>query len=224
MLGALGPARRRGGAGRGFTVIELMVVVALVAVILALAAPSMYDYLVRQRVAGINAELVTDLELARSEAIARNADVYVTFRVDDDSMTCYTIHTLANFGRCDCRKPIGTACLKSDGTPYVGAHEIKTVQVPRSTNAVLVPPAEGYSTSNQVIFSKTRGMIDWQGHRPLTPSGDDDFANYVANWAHFSVGVESPRGGRLRTQINITGRPQVCSPDGSFTGVPRCGG
>ena len=38
----------------------------------------------------------------------------------------------------------------------------------------------------------------------------------------FRVGVESTLSGKLRTSVGITGRPQVCSPDGSFSGVPRC--
>ncbi len=72
MLGAL----RRNGTrrARGLTMVEMMVVVAIAAVILTLTAPSMRDFLARQRVAAINAELVTDLQLARSEAIARNSD------------------------------------------------------------------------------------------------------------------------------------------------------
>lgn len=212
MLGALGPARRRGGAGRGFTVIELMVVVALVAVILALAAPSMYDYLVRQRVAGVAAELMTDLQFARTEAVTRNRNVWVTFRTDDAAgrppMTCYTIYTRGNVGICDCRRPIGSACDNE-----AEFEEIKTVQLLRSTRVELNPPA---SPANQVIFSGTRGLAEWKGHK----LGD---AGYASDWADFAVDVTSARSGVLRVRVKLTGRPQLCSPDGSISGVPACG-
>jgi prepilin-type N-terminal cleavage/methylation domain-containing protein len=218
MLGAL----RRNGTrrARGLTMVEMMVVVAIAAVILTLTAPSMRDFLARQRVAAINAELVTDLQLARSEAIARNDEVCVTFRADHSELTCYTVHTLGIFGQCDCRKPIGTACLKSDGTAIPGAIEVKTVQVPRSTSVTLVPPVPGHSVSNQVIFTAVKGLVDWEGHRPGTTPAD--FANYAQTWADFPIGVESSRSGKLRTQVIMAGQPQVCSPDGSIRGVVEC--
>lgn len=212
MLGALGPARRRGGAARGFTVIELMVVVALVAVILALAAPSMYDYLVRQRVAGVAAELMTDLQFARTEAVTRNRNVWVTFRTDDAAgrppMTCYTIHTLGAVGECDCRKPIGSAC---DAVAEI--QEIKTVQLLRSTHVELQPPDW---PANQLLFSAARGLAGWQGHFATDPG-------YTSDWHDYEVDIASARSGVLRARVNLTGRPQLCSPNGSISGVPACG-
>jgi type IV fimbrial biogenesis protein FimT len=205
MLGALmraGPHRPR-----GLTMVEIMVVVAIAAVILTLTAPSMRDFLARQRVAAINAELVTDLQLARSEALARSREVYVTFRTDHDALTCYTVHTLGTVGRCDCRRAIGSAC---DALPEV--IEIKTVQVPRSTSVTLRPPD---APGNRVVFSRTQGLAAWEGHYASDP-------DYVADWADFPVGVESSRSGKLRTQVNIAGRPQVCSPDGSIRGAAAC--
>lgn len=53
----------------GLTLIELMITIAVVGVLLALAAPSFYEFMLVQRLKGVNAELVTDLQLARSEAV-----------------------------------------------------------------------------------------------------------------------------------------------------------
>ena len=72
---------------QGFTLIELMVVVALAAVLVALTAPSFSNFLSKRRVEGIVAELATDLQYARSEAVARNQNVSVTFGTN-----CYVIH------------------------------------------------------------------------------------------------------------------------------------
>jgi prepilin-type N-terminal cleavage/methylation domain-containing protein len=195
----------------GLTVIEMMVVVVVAGVILALAVPSMRDFLARQRVAAVNAELVTDLQFARSEAVARNREVYLSFRsaprAGSPPMSCYTIHTLGVVGNCDCRKPLGTACDAA-----VDLVEIKTVQVLNDTTVALqhLPwPA------SRLGFSSTKGLAFWSGHLSTDP-------NYVADWQDFRIGVESTLSGKLRTSTGITGRPQVCSPDGSFSGVPRC--
>lgn len=214
MLGQVAPGKtvRRGGAAAaagaaGFTVIEMMVVVMVAAVILALAVPSFRDFIARQRVAAVNAELVTSLQLARSEAVARDWSVFVTFQTDDlpgqPPMTCYTVHTLRAVGVCDCRKALGTACTGTD------VEEIKTVQVLRSTNVTLVPPE---SPTAQLIFEARRGLASWSGHS----------ASSVASWADFVVDVQSSVNGKLRTLVNLTGRSQVCSPDGSIRGVAAC--
>ena len=57
--------------------IELMVVVTLVAVLLALAIPSMSGFLKRRAVAAAVEQFASDMRLARSEAIKRSASVTV---------------------------------------------------------------------------------------------------------------------------------------------------
>lgn len=69
------PARRH---ARGFTLIELMIVVTLMAVMLGLAAPSFRDFVAGQRVKTAAGEYASALVQARSEAIKRNANVTVT--------------------------------------------------------------------------------------------------------------------------------------------------
>lgn len=194
---------------RGLTVIELMVVVGVVAVLAALAAPSLREFMARQRVAAVNAELVTDLQYARSEAVARDIVVAITFRTEPRAgsppMSCYTLHTRGVAGICDCRKPPGTACSG-------GLVEFKTVQVLASTGVSLMPPA---FPANWIDFTGTKGFAYWAGHRPTD-------ANYSPDWQDYIVGVESSVSGKLRTAVGITGRTQVCSPDGSISGAPRC--
>jgi type IV fimbrial biogenesis protein FimT len=189
-------ARRAKRPTRGFTIIELMTVVLVAGVLLALAVPSMREFAVRQRVKAINAELVTDLQFARSESVARGGvgAVRVYFRISDPTMTCYTIHTAGTaVGRCDCRKPLGTAC---DGV--AGLEELKTVQVLRSTTVTLQAPD---APDNFVDFSGLQGL---------------------SNRNDFRVTVASSLSGQLRTTTNTFGRPQVCSPNGSISGVPTC--
>jgi type IV fimbrial biogenesis protein FimT len=63
---------------RGFTLIELMVVVALAAIMASLAAPSFKSFVSGQRVKTAASEFVMAAIFARSEAIKRNADVTIT--------------------------------------------------------------------------------------------------------------------------------------------------
>jgi len=62
----------------GFTVIEMMVVVAIIAILSMLAVPSMRDMITTQRVKTASFDMFAGLVLARSEAIKRNTSVPIT--------------------------------------------------------------------------------------------------------------------------------------------------
>ncbi len=63
----------------GFTLIELMIVLAVLVIIITLAAPSFNDALERRRLAGAGDEIFNAVNYARSEAIMRNTDVLIRF-------------------------------------------------------------------------------------------------------------------------------------------------
>lgn len=64
-------------SNRGFTLIELMIAVSLLAVVAALAAPAMGDFIVRQRVTSQAGDLALAMALARSEAIKSSTSIAV---------------------------------------------------------------------------------------------------------------------------------------------------
>ena len=63
---------------RGFTLIELMVVVALAALLVGLGVPSFKGFIATQRLKTAASDFSMSAVFARSEAIKRNADVTVT--------------------------------------------------------------------------------------------------------------------------------------------------
>lgn len=71
---------------RGFTLIELLVTIAVAAILLAVAVPSFQSFLMNNRMASQANDLITALNLARSEAVRRAANVTVC--ASSDGATC----------------------------------------------------------------------------------------------------------------------------------------
>jgi type IV fimbrial biogenesis protein FimT len=62
---------------RGFTLIEVLIVIVIAGVLATLAAPSFREYIFNQKIRNASFDLIASLSYARSEAITRNAAVDV---------------------------------------------------------------------------------------------------------------------------------------------------
>ncbi len=78
---------------RGFTLIELMVVIALIAILTAIAIPSYQTFMVRSRLKGAARQVMSDLMNARMMAVSLNQNVKV--HIEGDGHT-YQIWSDAN--------------------------------------------------------------------------------------------------------------------------------
>jgi type IV fimbrial biogenesis protein FimT len=188
---------------RAFTLVELLIVVALTAVVLSLAAPSLRDFILVQRLKSISSSLVTDMQYARSEAVSRGKNVWVYFKLPSNTqpMSCYTIYTDSNSAvvsqrlRCNCTLAPGSRCQST-------ATELKTVQIPTDLAVRL-----GIDTGVQATdfaFDPVTGSV-------FIPTLDIPVPVPTA----FVVDVALNSARTLRTRVALSGRPSVCLPTGS---------
>jgi prepilin-type N-terminal cleavage/methylation domain-containing protein len=95
----------------GLTLIELLVTVAIVAIILGLGIPSFRDWTIAQRVTAVATELATDFRLAKSEALSGNSGAGVVF--NNAGKGCYTVYRTVSDrlpSGCDCTRPAASIC------------------------------------------------------------------------------------------------------------------
>ena len=97
----------------GFTAIEMMITLAVVAVLAALAAPSFQQLIATQRIKSVASALNESLWVARSEALKRNDKVAFNFtNSGDDTVVGDWKITQSSDGT-------GTALLQQMGSPSV---------------------------------------------------------------------------------------------------------
>jgi type IV fimbrial biogenesis protein FimT len=199
--------------GRGFTLVELMVAIAVIAILVTLAAPSFYNFILVQRLKGINAQLVTDMQFARSEATSRfergaggNVDVQIIVSpaASGATMSCYSIYIDNSADprfKCDCTQPPGMRCVQAS------TQEIRTVQIPTSLGVRLALPNR---QASDFAYVSTNGAIRI------------GLVDFVADSPDFIVESSIDTTRKLRTTIGLSGRPSVCSPGGAISGSTPC--
>lgn len=133
-------------AVKGFTLIEMMTVIAIMGILLAIAAPSFTIYFEKYRTKRAGETLAAFLVNAKSESIKRNANVRVVFQSESGGETWCAGMTTAN--TCDCAT--ANSCqLQSDGVD-------RTVSSADFRGVILDDPEDG----DMFTFTHQRGTVN----------------------------------------------------------------
>ena len=92
----------------GFTAIELLTVMAIIAIIAAIAMPDLSNLLVNQRLRAAGTDLMSSLIVARSEAIKRNGPVEVRPASGTDWTQGWVVNATASNEQLDKKNPLGS--------------------------------------------------------------------------------------------------------------------
>ena len=182
----------------GFTMVELMITLVILAVLAAIAVPSMRDLIARQRVEAIAKELATDLRYLRTEAIQRRRDVQILF-LSSASSTCYVLYS-EGMAQNDC------ACARTDGLPICGDAGLPGAN--REFKSVTIARNRG------ILLSADPVRLNLAGFNGL-PRGNQVFQASVAG-----IGI----GGEVRvftTADNLI-VPKLCSVSGHHGSLAAC--
>lgn len=146
---------------RGLTLVELLVVLALAAIILYSATLSFSGWLQRQHLLGVSAQFNADLQWLRSAAVLRHRILRLSFQ-DTDAGMCYLIHS-GDAGACRCSpdpraEPL-VAC--DDGTELLRAALVpasRRIRLRSNVASLRIDPRHGtFTPTGSIEVSTTDG-------------------------------------------------------------------
>lgn len=197
---------------RGFSLVELMVVVAIMAVLLGLVSPSLTDWMVNLRIRNATDALLNGLQQARQEAVRRNQSVsfwLVTSAGSDSSSLDNTCALSGSSGSwvVSVRDPAGS-CGSSPSTTtapmIVSTHPIGDGVRGVSVAAV---QSDGATAATRVEFNGVGSIVNTADHIARID---------VASSANSSTYRS------LRVEITGIGAFRMCDPAVASTDARAC--
>lgn len=194
---------RAGQLPVGVTLIELMIVLAVIAAVLALGAPAFFEWNQNSQIRSAAESMLAGIKLARGEALKRNTTVNFQMMTTTDS-SCALSTSGPNWvvsqgdaaSRCDASDPLN--------------------------DFYIVRVKQNGDTAN-VVFSSNQAKVDFNGlGRLITTPGTD-----------VTIDITNPTGGSClaasgpmrcqRILVTAGGQARLCDPSiSSTTDVRRC--
>lgn len=184
----------------GFTIIEAMIGIALLAVLLGLAMPSFSTMIQNARLRGEAETIVAALKLARSEALKRNGNVEFLFT--------------------DGAIDANNAAASATGTNW-------QIRVP-GANAVIIDARAGAESGRSNAARTSAGIADWNGSVLFNALGETNLAaplTFELKSPNNCYSAEKAGGVRcLNVVLTQSGSTRVCDPAVPVTGTDarRC--
>lgn len=195
---------------KGFTLLEMLIAMAILAIIVSVGVPSLSGFSANQRLIGAAEQVYSHLQQARSEAVSRNSLVYVNFAVDGTASWEYGMSSVNSL--CDltitaangvnaCRMVVSDGDASLDpGTGAVDAGDLVLMRYTDADYPGVSMNIASFSTGNtQLVFDPVRGT---------STSGQ--------------VNLTGTNGNLLRVAVNLLGRVTLCTPDGNIDRYQDC--
>lgn len=170
----------------GFSLIELMIAVAILAILVSLAAPVM-DLVEKRRLTAAAEAVYGQIQLARSEAVKQGTDMHLNYQSDGSATWCLGVNNGAD---CDCTV-VDAAAANYCGIPVDGS-ATQVLQVVKSTDFANISSATG--APSNVTLNYVRGGATGLG-------GTEGTFTFT-----------SAKGLEIRVVMNVLGRVRTCSP------------
>lgn len=181
---------------RGFTLIELMIGLAIMALLLGMGLPAFSAWLANSKVRNAAETLQTGLSLARSEAMRRNQTV--EFMLTNDEVNLGTVGTVAAAAN-------GVHWLVRTRDPVSGIY-----QLIEAKSGFEGSGSSGASPVKVTASDSTIGFRGLGGTQGLTAPATFDFSNPQAGACHTATTASPIRC--LRVQVSVAGQIRMCDP------------
>lgn len=108
---------------RGMTLLEVMIVLAIIAIVAAVTVPSFNDFILTQRAKGSAEALTAALQNAKAESVKTNSQIHIVFKpsttntAHSSTAWCYGM-TVTGSSTCDCNASDCATGSVVDGDDY----------------------------------------------------------------------------------------------------------